>query len=314
MKPMSPENKELIIALVVVFASLLFWLSLSAALTLPVWNLSPIVWSGILAFFLFMAALALAIILIERSWIFVIAWAISSFAVFLWYQDFSLLIAAVFLFLSGVAGYFRAHGEIKHVIGARLARPLRKAIPLISTFLAILVAAASYVAAPYTSPDLQRILPENIFSTLVGWSEPVISKVLPGFQKDISIGDYIVNLSAADLKKTPESLTTAEHQMLVEQGVENIRQRAGVNIQSGDSLTHILYQIGMHEIENRSSAYSRLFPIIFAVGFFMLLRLIAWPIDWLAIGSAFFALQLLLRLKVVELRTITVELGAYSLI
>src|SRR3989344_4275092 len=119
MKPMSPENKELIIALVVVFASLLFWLSLSAALTLPVWNLSPIVWSGILAFFLFMAALALAIILIERSWIFVIAWAISSFAVFLWYQDFSLLIAAVFLFLSGVAGYFRAHGEIKHVICER---------------------------------------------------------------------------------------------------------------------------------------------------------------------------------------------------
>ncbi len=310
---MSPENKELVLVFFIIPTSLLFWLSLSVYFLLPEWQFTAVFWSSVIAVLLQLTVLALAILLIERSWVFVIAWAISSFTVFFWYQDFSLLVASLLLFFFGVVGYFRARREMQLVIKAGITRPLRKAIPLTTTFLAVLVAMASYVTVPNTSPDFKKIVPESLFIRLIGWGEPAITKIMPGFQKDISLAEYIVRVAAADLKKSPESFSPVERSLLIEQGVASLGKKTGVAIQSNDSVSYIFYQIGIRMIENQLVSYKNLFPVAFAVGLFVLLRFIAFFINWLVVFCAFLILQLLLRYKVVELRTITVELGTHSL-
>ncbi|HEY4477488.1 MAG TPA: hypothetical protein VJB56_02565 [Candidatus Paceibacterota bacterium] len=309
----SPVHKELVVLSGLVFSSFLFWLSIQAYLPLPSWQVTSLFWSALFAFFLLTVFWSFAMVLVESKIMTVVSWALVSFMPVLWVMDPTMIVASAILFVFGFIAHIRGKSEMQSTLNGSLLRSLRKTIPLTVTFLVFAVAVASYIWSGQKTLSLEQLIPESMFTKLVGYIEPIISRQVPGFAKNKTFADYMLEEAAKELKKDPKLFTKEERALVIQGALQQFRDRYMLTVRPEDSLSHVLYLGSIELTKNQlGSADPRFFPILFAVGLFLGLRLLALPVYWLGMLAAILLVRILVKFGIVETRAITVDLIGYT--
>ena len=119
--------------------------------------------------------------------------------------------------------------------------------------------------------------------------------------------------AAKELKKDPKLFTKEERALVIQGALQQFRDRYMLTVRPEDSLSHVLYLGSIELTKNQlGSADPRFFPILFAVGLFLGLRLLALPVYWLGMLAAILLVRILVKFGIVETRAITVDLIGYT--
>lgn len=247
-------------------------------------------------------------VLVERSLMVVIAWAIISFMPLIWIPKPPLIGAAGIIFVAGIAAYFRARSEMQYYLKGRFTRPIRRALSLSATFLAALIATAAYLWTPSNSIGVREVVPQNYFEKVLVLVAPLIQVGFPEFSADKTFESY-VRESIRD-----NSLTEEQKEVVIQNARDRYRTEYGLEIDPDDKLSYVLYLSFTDLAERQLGRYENFFPVALAVGLFAALRLVMWPLYWAALGLLLLILRLLLRFNVIELRKVPTELILYELV
>lgn len=305
---MTPRTKELVLVSLLALSAIVFWLSLSVLLPHLSWTPTPVWWSAVTAAFLMILFWSMAVILVDSAFTIAVAWAVACFSGVVWFLSPVFLGTASLLFVFGIIGFLRTKHEIQNTLHGRLAGPIRKATPLMVTFLVLAFASAAYVKAPTQSFQLKDVFPEYVFEKTITVAEPVIKKIIPTFGRDVSVGDYA--LSA--LPPTMDKITPAQKDQIKNEFIQKIQQEYGLRFNAEDRLVHVMYLISINFLEREIHMYDRFVPVAIAMSLFVTVRLLALPLYLFAIGIAILLLKLLYRAGVVELRAIPATITAYT--
>lgn len=310
---LSPANKEIVLLAGLVLASILFWLSLQIYLPLLTWSLTPLFWSVTLAFFFIVVLWGLIMILVESNIMAVVAWALTSFTPVLWLTHPTMIGASSILFIFGFIALIRGKNEMQNTLKGSLLRSLRKGIPLTVTCITLTVAVAAYMWSPQKTISIESLVPENLFGKLVVYLEPIISKQVPGFTSHASFAGYMLEQAGRQVKKDPQSFTKEERALIIQESMKQFQDQYHITIRPDDSLSHVLYLGTTNFLKNQlNSQNPALFPILFAAGLFLGLRLIALPVYWLGMLTSILIVRLLVKFGIVEIRAVPVDLIGYS--
>jgi hypothetical protein len=307
---MSPKRKELIFLSVLVATAVLLWYIVSVFLLYPVFSeLSWPLVSLVAVAFVFIVAWALVIVLVESTAVLILAWAFASYAGVLWFRDPVFLAAASLLFVGGIVGYFRAKRAMQITFEGSLTRPLRKSLPLTVTCLTIAFSASYYLVTTAVPVDVVSMLPESFFEKTIAYSAPAIKKVFPSFNVSGTVGDFALN----QIRKESVKLTREQETLVVDEVIGQMQRELGFAIRASDPYTRLLYRTGVSTMERRAGDYKKYFPVVYALGLFLTIRFLAWPLYMLAIGACVLILRGLHRFGIIEMRVIPASIVAYSL-
>lgn len=311
----TPKSKEYILVATLLFWAFLLWFALANLLPQGAWHNAGLLWGIVGAVFFLLVFWGLSMILVDTSAIAIIGWAGVSFMPVLWLRDASLVIVSCAVFIFGVYAYYRAKNDLRAVRSGGLARPLQKMFGLSVTFLAGTIATAAYLWVPTISIGIDKIIPEKYFDRMLGGVEPVLQQVFPEIHKDEPVQDYFIRTGAGELGVEEQKLTTKQKQVFIDSGMRQVRDRfTTIEITPETPIGHIIYVSFISILKQNLAQNQGMFPVAFAFGFFMILRLCAFPLYWCAIAATIGCLRLLVQLGVVELRKIPVEIIGYSLI
>jgi hypothetical protein len=305
---MKASHKEQIIGMLIAVVSLVFWLSISTFLPQISWHFTPVVWSAVVAGFLLAVLWGLAVLLVENILVLIVAWAISSYVGVLWFQSPIFIGAASLLFLFGIIGYYRTRYSIQSTLGGGLLRPLRKAVPILITFLLIAVASAYYIVSARAEVKIENILPEKYFIKTLEYSSPVIKQFEPTFQLDATVEDFIIN----KVKEEMPHPTPEQEAFAVSETLKKIKIDFGISVKASDPYAKLLYHTGIREVERYADSYKKYFPAAYAVALFFTLRFLAFPLYWLAMGVSILLLRIFHKFGIIEMRAIPATILAYS--
>jgi hypothetical protein len=305
---MTESHKQYILLGCLIVASALFWYVVSMLLPILSWQSSPLLWTMIVFGILFAMLWALAVVLVENSFLLIIGAALMSFTGIVWFLDPIFISVCAVLFVFSVIGIYRTRFTIQNTLGGGLVRPLRKSVPLMVTFVVAVFSTAYYVNNATAEIRLENIMPENIFTTVTEFAAPTIQKIDPSFNASATVAESIINQA----KREYPDLTKEQETLIVTESIKKYSENLKIQIKPSDTYMHVLYATGLSIMHAQTDQYKSYFPKVYAIILFFTLRVLAIPLTWLAIGLAIMLLRIFHRLGIVELRAVPATIFAYS--
>ena len=305
---MTERTKQIILLGLLLVTSILFWFLVSKLLPQLRWDSTILLWSTVVVAAVLAILWALTVILVENTMLLILAAAGMSFFSIVFFPDPIFMIATGVLFVSCVVGYYRTYFSVQNTLDGSLARPLRKSVPLLVTCLIAVFSTAFYIKNTSVEIQLESIIPEKYFIKAAEYAAPTIKKIDPSFIPTMTISDAII----FQVMKDYPTLTKEQATLTVDENLKKYSDQLEIRVKPTDSYVHVLYLTGMSIIRAQTDAYKGAFPKIYAVALFFTLRILAFPVYWLAIGIAIMLLRTLHRFGIVELRAVPATILAYS--
>jgi|GEM_PF-2867387 len=306
---MKTPAKEATLLTLLVLSSGLLWLSVATLLPRLSWDNMNLIWSTLAATIGFFAVWGLAVILVDRIYLMLIGWALASYIGVIWYQTHFFIVVASALFCFGFLGMFRAKYQMERTLEGGVARSLRKCLPLTATFLAAAIATAAYTAAPRQSLEMEALIPRWLFDPVLQTLDPAIRGVDSAFDSSLSYEDYVSRKAAIELKR---DLTASERTLAVRESAKMLHERIGVEPQARQTMGDIVYVVGINFMRAQATRFEGVFPIAYAVGFFVTLRFFGIFLYWAAIMIVSTVLRILRKFGIIGVRTIPANVFVYS--
>lgn len=305
---MRARSKELVLLTLLLVVSLIFWLSLATLMPNLSWKLTPVLWSAFISVFLLLVVWGLVVTLVESTAVFIFGWALTVYMSLMWFLDPVFIAVASLTFIFGIVGYYRARAELQNTLRGGMVRPLRKTVPLVATMLAACVATGAYLKVPQASLEVEHVIPEAFFEKILSSVEPGLQKIDTSFKKDSTVFQYVIAKGGTEAAK----LNDQQKKQVVEEQVTSAQAERGIAIRPDDRLSHVMYVMGTKFIKDQAAAYRTIFPLAFAVVLFVTLRLIAWPMYWLALAIIISTLRTFHTFGIIEQRAVPTTIVVYS--
>ncbi|MEK7649700.1 MAG: hypothetical protein AAB367_01925 [Patescibacteria group bacterium] len=306
---MKAPAKEATLLILLVLSSGLLWLSISTLLPDLSWDHMNLIWSTIAATIVFLAMWGLSVVLVDRIYLTLVGWAFASFAGVIWYQTYLFVAVSTALFCFGLLGMFRARHQMERTLEGGVARSLRKCLPLTATFLAAAIATAAYTATPKQSLEVEALIPRWLFDPIIETMDPAIRGIDSAFDSSLLYEDYVSRKAAAELGR---ELTKNERTLAVRESAKLLKERIGIEPHADQKMGDIIYMVGINFMRNQSLRFEGVFPIAYAVGFFVTLRFFSIFLYWVAIMIVSMVLRILRRFGIIGVRTIPANVFIYS--
>lgn len=306
---MKAPAKEAILLTLFVFSASLLWLSISTLLPRLSWDSMYLIWSTIAATIVFFTLWGLSVILVDKIYVILIGWALASYIGVIWYQTHFFVVVATALFCFGTLGIFRAKYQIQRTLDGSIIKSLRQGLPLTATFLAAAIATAAFIVAPKQSLEMEVLIPRWLFDPILEATDPVIRLAYPTFDSNLTLGEYAAKNASIELGR---DLTVNERSLATQKLANIFKERVGVEPRANQTMGDIMYGVGIQFMRNQALLFEGVFPIAYAVGFFVTLRLFGVLLYWMAIGIISIILRILRRSGIIGVRTMHASIFVYS--
>jgi hypothetical protein len=306
---MKAPAKEATLLAFLVLSSGLLWLSISTLLPRLSWDNMNLIWSTIAAAITFLAMWGLSVILVDKIYLILIGWALASYIGVIWYQTHFFVVVATALFCFGILGMFRAKYQMERTLEGGVAKSLRKCLPLTTTFLAAAIATAAFAVAPKQSLEVEALIPRWLFDPIIETLDPVIRGVDSAFDSNVLFSDYVAKKASAELNR---ELTAQEQTLAVRESAKLLKERIGIEPHADQKMGDIVYAVGINFMKAQAGRFQGVFPIAYAVGFFVTLRFFGIFLYWVAIMIVSMVLRILRKFGIIGVRTIPANIFVYS--
>ncbi|MEK7630954.1 MAG: hypothetical protein AAB417_02920 [Patescibacteria group bacterium] len=306
---MKAPAKEATLLTLLVLSSGLLWLSISTLLPRLSWDNMNLIWSTIAATIAFLAMWGLSVILVDKIYLMLVGWALASYMGVIWYQTHFFIVMATALFCFGILGMFRTKYQMERTLEGGVAKSLRKCLPLTVTFLAAAIATAAFAVTPKQNLEVEALIPRWLFDPILETIDPVIRGVDGAFDSKILYGDYVAKKAAAE---TGRELTTNERALATRESAKMLNERIGVEPRADQKMGDIIYMVGINFMRAQAGRFQGVFPIAYAIGFFVTLRFFGIFLYWIAIMIVSMVLRILRRFGIIGVRTIPANVFVYS--
>lgn len=289
------DRSQLIFAGILVVLALLGWLSVYLAfyqvyIGFQIWAL--------VVFFLFMFAtgVGLSFFLLHPRRLAVatyIALALVGFVFFGWrgYE-----VVGIVAFLATIMfGYLWVKREERLLIKFLHTRLIRRGMPIFFTGLAIALA-IFYSSSPMGKMLERPRLPLAFFSAILVPVEYISKQALPGFDRNMKIGD-MEDLSVRAVPKLIDFQPT-----LIETFVRDTFSKIPKEDQE-KTLVEFLYKTVNAQLDAILLPYKQFLPVVFLFGLFLVFKAIGIPLMWISIGMGWMIVQFLLKLGVLRIES-----------
>ncbi|MSR76203.1 MAG: hypothetical protein EXS68_01260 [Candidatus Ryanbacteria bacterium] len=306
---MKTPAKEATLLTLLVLSSGLLWLSISTLLPRLLWDNMNLIWSAIAATIAFLTMWGLSVILVDKIYLMLVGWAFASYIGVIWHQTHFFIVVATALFCFGMLGMFRAKYQMERTLEGGVARSLRKCLPLTTTFLAAAIATAAFTVAPKQSLEVEALIPRWLFDPIIETLDPVIRGIDGVFDSNLLFSDYVAKKASAELGR---ELTANERTLATRESAKILKERIGVEPGADQKMGDIIYIVGINFMRAQAGRFQGVFPIAYAVGFFVTLRFFGILLYWIAIMIVSMVLRILRRFGIIGVRTIPANIFVYS--
>lgn len=212
-------------------------------------------------------------------------------------QGFTIVGILVFT-LAMLWAYQKANNERKLLVEFKTFRILKRALPIFFTGLALFLAFAynSLVLQDVFEDDL--IIPPQLYDTLFGPTEVILSILFPDYEKGMSIGEF--------QEIIVESFLPPE---ILDQIGGDVRFAADFLDEeiSAQSLRDFSYNWLNENTSSILEPFRGILPFLFIIGLFFVFKTFSLPLLWFSFGVSWLVVKVLLLYNVVAVRTISVD-------
>lgn len=274
---MTTIQKQVILAIVMVLLSVIFWYFLKYAfyngnLTLEIKYLMfgiSVLW-GI--------SLCLTMLLIKNKVVlfgsFVLILIL--FGLFFNNEPFYYLIALIILFLAFWLASKKIKREEKIQTNLNFWRIWKRGLPIFITALILLVSLIYYFSPELMNKREVKInLPRNTFNVIIKPIEGLIKEKLP---EGMALNSKVYNLLPSEQKK-------------------ELNDKYGVIVEKNDTGYDVLYKLVEYQLNNIAGPYKKFIPFGLAIGLFITLKIVSIIYVALVILLSYLVLKLLIVLK-----------------
>lgn len=286
---MTKTHKEIISAIFIVFLGAITWFLLHQFLYFNGGINSLIL--VVLGFLFWGTSVGLGSLLINKKIILYLAFVFCLLSFFIFFREqveaFYYFIALVLIFISLIIYQKRVKHEEKARIKLHFWRIFKKGLPLVFTFVCILVSLAYYFSPTLGSASKIKIeIPRSIFDVILKPMEGLIQKKLP---QGINLDSELDKILSFDQKKDME-------------------KQFGVEIEEGDTGRDMLYKSINARINSLGGAYKNYIPIALAIGLFFVLRIFSIFLIALIVLFSYYVTKILISTGFAKIVTKTIEM------
>jgi len=348
---MSPKTiKSIIFGVLTLGACLLFWYFLHALFYAESSILNNLIWT-LLFFFIFVVLSGLTCFLIDSKAIAFPLLTLCALSFFLFFGfKIGYLIGIILFLIALFAGYLSINSEKRVRIRVSLRKSLGYGLPLVLTFSIIMICIAYYFAPAIQAQAREITIPKQMFDAAVAPAEGVISGLVPGFKKSMTVDEFTFLMTLSTLEKQEEfELPPEAIEFLKEEGVdiaskqevfeairENPRVREkfmemfreqegkeeggqglfeglGIEVKGDEPFLDAIYKAANQKLNEVLGPYRKYIPLAASVSLFFILRILMIPFDWLVMSFAWLLFALLKAVKVVRIEKVQKEVETIAM-
>lgn len=287
------KDRQLIFTAAAVILSLFTWFSLYLAFYQIYSGFS--IWIISLALiFLMSVIISIGFFIIESKKLAVISYAFVSLPTFLFFGWRGYELVGIFVFfLTMVAGYIFVKREEGWLIKFMYIRLVRRGLPIFFTGFALALA-IFYNASPLGGVFERPQIPKTIFEIALTPIEYMARAGLPGFDKNMNVGD-IEKLTSRELPglfNIPPAVLSGFTRDFFAGVSEEVKSK---------NLAQFLTETTNSQLDSMLQPYKQFLPIVFLFGLFLVFKAISVPLMWLSILISWILIKALLRFKVLHI-------------
>lgn len=209
--------------------------------------------------------------------------------------------ACTVLILASLRSFDRVKNEILHRTDFSVPELLRRGLPYFLTFFSIMLALLYYGEVGRTTVfTTQRLLSQPAFNRILVIARPsVLDRVLPGFNPESTVDQYIIERLSKDAELNITALPAAEQETILSEARTQLSAELHITITGKEKMKDMMYNLIAARGEQYIDPYRSFVPFAFAFGFFLFLRAVALPYGWLIILATWGIIKLLLRWSIV---------------
>ena len=286
---MSRDIKQIILGVFILVFGLLSWFLLHRFLYFDGGIILLIL--TIIGFLFWGISIGLGSLLINKKVILYSAFALSLLSFFIFFREqieaFYYFIALVLTFISLIIYEKRIKHEEKARITLHFWRIFKKGLPLVFTFVCILVSLAYYFSPDIMQDKTTKIkIPNGIFNIAIKPLEGLIGERLPkGVDLDSDINKFF----------PPDQIRELERQF-------------GIKIDKDDTGRDVLYKLADYQLNNITGPYKKFIPLGLAIGLFVTLRILSIFLIAFIVLFSYFAVRILISTGFAKIVTTTIEM------
>lgn len=342
---MAKTIKSIVLGVFTLGACLLFWYFLHALLYAEVPTLALRIWT-LVFFFVFAVFVGLICFLVDQKTIAFPFLAISSLSFFLFFgYRIGYLICVILFLIVLFLSYEGINSEKKIRIRLTFRKSVGTGLSWILTFCVIMICLAYYYSPGIQAQAQEVKIPKPLFDQGIAQSETIISGFIPGFRKEMTVDDFIFEMTLSTLEKQeefelpPESKTfllqegvdvtskeeifkairenpkvkekfmemMKEQQKEGGQGPEELFKGLGVEVKGDEKIADVLYKLANQKLNEFAGPYKKYIPLAASIGLFFILRILMIPFGWFVILVSWILFTLLKTTQVVRIEKVQKE-------
>lgn len=282
--------KSLIVGVLCVLGGAGFWYFVKDAIRIGEFG-SMSVWFACSFFIICVTAFSL-ILLFVRSLLYTIGVFLLATAPILYFFGYGVpvLVCLVLALCASLRAYSRVRQEEESRINFRVRALLREGLPVVFTVLSLVLAVLYYVDTKETPKRivLKDLVPPALFERILLYTPNIPGDILPDFDPHMTVDEYAtqaLHQNGIDISVLPK---TEQERVLREARTQLFTSFLGTNgsipVPDGSAkIGDVLYDSTTARSEQFIAPYEHLFPVAFAIAFFLFLRSVAFPFSWIII-------------------------------
>lgn len=285
---MTKTNKEIILAIFIALFGAVSWFLLHRFLYFG--DSMTFLVLTVLGFLFFGISVGLGSLLINKRIILFSAFVLGLLSFFILFREqveaLYYFIVLVLVFISLIIYQKRVKHEEKARIKLHFWRIFKKGLPLVFTFVCILVSLAYYFSPLLGEGKVKFEIPRSLFNVILKPIEGLIQTKLP---QGINLDSEASKILPFDQKK-------------------DIEKQFGIKIEESDTGRDMLYKIVNAQLGNLGGSYNKYIPIVLAIGVFFTLRILSIFLIACIVLFSYFAVRILILTGFAKIVTTTIEM------
>lgn len=328
--PPQPMGKIIMLAILVIVASALFWLAWHNALTTGIsFDLGTqniiIVVTTLLAFCLLFTLMAVSEVVITRSWIELIITVLAAGTVFIFFSPSLWSLVGFLLVFLGFM-YWRREVRIdeksrfKFMPRRTISAGLRTAVTVI-----LLAACFVYYSFMVTGTDASARFTDNLVETGTSYIHKALNLFYKGaYHTDMTLDEFLLRNSTVDGEKILAGFGISETGIseidaIIEQGLSEVEEAALSQARQGfletfnieatgdETMNMIVEKVVRRNIDHYIEPYQKFIPALLALSLFLLLSIFRFIYNELIKSFSFLLFHILVWIKFIKVEKIKVE-------
>lgn len=210
----------------------------------------------------------------------------------------------------GIAGLIFAAYKIKSDVNDSktfgLSKSLHRGLPFFFTIFALIIS-LTYFSSIVLAEN--SFIPKPIFEVSANILQNYLGGLIPGFRPNATIDQVLTEVLASQLKGELDIAKIPKNQLkkLLDEQKSALGEKVGIKISGEEKTTELLYSLANQKLEEWFGRYKIYLPYISAIGFFLAMKTLTWPLYFITLALVFFAVKFLLILKILKKETVSIQ-------